>query len=128
MSAAESNLWTEGKIGESRIVNSSTQASFTAAPIRAGIKCEAEPAIEVISEAEAHAARIRFEPATHRGYSSWKEAVHIGPGMEERVPTVKLPLGSRLILRCREHANATQDGNYSQPHNCYTATRIMRVR
>src|ERR1700730_1624840 len=106
MSAAESNLWTEGKIGESGVVNSSAQASFTTAPMGAGIEREAEPAIEVIGEANARAARIRFQAAAHRGYSSWKQAVHIGTGMEEGVSTEELPFG-RLILRRRERANAT---------------------
>src|SRR5450756_794200 len=128
MSAAESNLWTEGKIGESGIVNSSAQTSFTAAPIGAGIECEAEPAIEVIGEADARASRIRFQAAAQRGHCSWKQAVHIGAGMEEGVSAEKFPFGSGLILRGRERSHATQDGNYCQQHNCNTATRLMRVR
>src|SRR3981081_1122119 len=94
MSAAESNFWTEGKIGESGVVNSSAQTIFTAAPMRAGIECETEPAIEVIGQAEARAAWIRFQAAAHRGDSSWKQAVHGGAGMEEGVSTEKLPFGS----------------------------------
>src|SRR6202047_2129470 len=128
MSAAESNLWTEGKIGESGVVNFSAQRTFTAAPMGAGIEGEPEPAIEVIGEAEARAARIRFQAAAHRGDSSRKQAVNIGARMEERVSTEKLPFRSGLILRCRERAHATQDSNYCQQHNCNNATRIMRVR
>src|ERR1700687_2307782 len=128
MIAAESNLWTEGKIGESGVVNSSAQTSFTTAPMGAGIEGEAEPAIEVIGEADARAARVRFQAAAHGRYSSRKHSMHIGAGVEEGVSTEKLPFGSGLILRCRERTNAAQDSNHCQPHNCNTATRIMRVR
>src|ERR1700730_6237307 len=127
MSTAERNLWTEGEIGKGGVVNPSAQCRFTASPMRAGIEGEAEPAIEVIGEADARAARIRFEGAARRRDSSRKQALHIGPGMEERISTEELPFGG-LILRRREHTNAAQDGNYCQPHNCNTATRIMRVR
>src|ERR1700694_6102518 len=98
MSAAEGNLWTEGKIGESGVVNFPAQRTFTAAPMGAGIEREAEPAMEVIGEAEARAARIRFQAAAHRGDSSRKQTVHIGARMEEGVSTEKLPFGSGLIL------------------------------
>ena len=63
MSAAESNLGPEGEVGESGVVNSLTERAFTAAPMRAGIEGEAEPAIEVIGEADARAARVRFQAA-----------------------------------------------------------------
>src|SRR4029077_21134045 len=108
--------------------NFSAKTIFTAAPMGAGVECEAEQAIEAKGWAEARAARIRFQAAAHRGDSSWKQAVHIGARMEEGVSTEKLPFGSGLILLRRERANATQDSNYCQPHNCNTATRIMRVR
>ena len=53
MSAAESNLWPKGEVGKSGVVNSFGQSGLSAAPIGTGIEGEAEPAIEVIGEAEA---------------------------------------------------------------------------
>src|ERR1700726_595738 len=116
MSATESNLWSEGEVGERGVVNSIVQPGLAAAPMGAGIKGEAEPAIEVIGDSGARAPRIRFQAAAHREHSSGKQAVHIGARMEERVSAVKFPFGSRLILCCRERGKRAWDSTRCQQH------------
>jgi hypothetical protein len=58
MIAPHCELWAEGEVGKSGVVNSSRKRSFPAAPVGAGIKSQSEPIIEVIGNAGARASRI----------------------------------------------------------------------
>ena len=111
MSAAERYLWAQREIGESRVVNSAGYSDFTAAPMVAGIERQAQPAIEVIGNAGAGAARIRFQAAAQGKQSQRKSAMHIGAGIVKRIPAVKLPLGKRLVLGHGQGAKRAQNSN-----------------
>src|ERR1019366_8768503 len=117
-----------GEVEEFAVVNSVVHLGLTAAPLPTDVAGQSEPAVKVVGEAGAGAPRIRFHAAGHREHSSWEQAVHIGAGIDKGVSAEKFPFGSRLILRCRERANAAQDSNYCQSHNCNTAKRALRVR
>src|ERR1039458_3588870 len=117
-----------GEVEEFAVVNSVVHPFLPAAPLPTDVGGQSEPAGKVVGDAGTGAPRIRFHAAAHREHSSWEQAVHIGAGIDKGVSAEKFPFGGRLILRCRERANAAQDGNYRQPHNCNTATRVMRVR
>ncbi len=107
MVAAERNLWAHREVGESGIVNSSRDGSFTAAPMGAGIKSPSKPMVEIIGKAGARAARIRFQAAAQWKQRSRKLAVHIRAGMKEGISAVKLPLRSGLVLSCGEGGKRT---------------------
>src|SRR5580704_333752 len=87
----ESNLWTEGEIRESGVVNSFREGRFTASPMGAGVQGEPEPAVEIIGDAGAGAARIPLQPAAQGDQCSWKFAVDCCAGIKHGVSTEQLP-------------------------------------
>src|SRR5229473_4347310 len=103
MFVAERHLRPKRKVRESGVVNSSRKRTFPAAPVGAGIQSQSKPAIKIIGNAGAGAARIRFQvgPREREG-CSWKLAVYIRVGIKVGVSAVKLPLGGRLVLSCGE--------------------------
>jgi hypothetical protein len=92
-----------------------------------GIEGDSQPTIEVIREARAGAAGIRFETTAYREQSSGKYAMHIGAGLEDRISSEELPFGAGLILR-RESASATQESDQSEQHYRKKSTMSVRVR
>src|SRR6266478_5068787 len=111
MGVAERNLGTQREVGKSGVVNSVGEPGFTAAPMRAGIESESQPAVEIVGSAEANAAGVRFQAAAYREQCGWKLAVHIRAGMKEGVFAEKLPLRS-LVLSCGDSGKRKQDNNH----------------
>src|ERR1019366_4591438 len=124
----KSYLRPSGDVEEFGAVNSGSHPGLAATPLPTAVDGQSEPAVEVVGDAGANAPRTPFQATGHRDHSSWKQAVQIAACIESGVSAVKFPLGSRLILRCRERAHAAQDSNDCQQHNCNAATRVMRVR
>jgi hypothetical protein len=112
----ESKLRTEGEIGESGVVNSLRESSFTAVRIRAGVESESDPAVKIIGSAEAKAAGVRFQGAAQWEQGSWKLGVHVSVWIKEGISAEKLPLGRRLFLSGSEGGKRRQDGKHCQKH------------
>src|SRR5271170_2796828 len=128
MARAISELRPGGEVEEFDLVNSRRHPAVTAAPLATAVDCQSEPTVKVVGNGSAKAPRIPRQATVHRENCARKQAVHIAAGVESRVSAVKFPLGSRLVLRCRERAQATEDSNHSQQRDCDAAARVMRMR
>src|SRR5690242_1644421 len=128
MLVAERKLRAQGQVGKGGVVNSFDEPAFTASPMSADIESESEPTVKIIGKAGAGAARIRFQAAAHGKQSSWKNTVHIRAGMPERISAIKLPLGSRLVLRFGNRAKHCQASNQCRQNYQYSAKTALRMR
>src|SRR4029077_14724910 len=99
MIGAIGDLWTEGDIGESSVVNSHGYALFAAAPIGTRIERQSKPAVEIIGGAGASTAGIPFEATAQREHGAGKLAVDVRARIPDGVSAEKLPLGGGLVLR-----------------------------
>src|SRR5450755_2564860 len=120
--AAKGYLRPNRQIEEFGLVNAHHHAALAAAEIPTDVGCQSQPAVEVVGNAGAQALGIRFQSAGHLEDAAWKQAVHIGVRIDERVSAEDLPFGSRLLLRCRDRAQAAHDAKHRQQRCCNWTT------
>src|SRR5437763_1160889 len=102
-------LRTRRNIEKPCIIDFLSRGDFAAAPRAAGIDGEASPAIEVVSESPADAARGGLDLATDGKKRSRELSGDDCTGIKERVSAVQFPLGRKLVLSCGERAERAQE-------------------
>ena len=80
MAAPESDLRPRGEVEEFYAVNTRGHSTLAAAPLPAAVDRQSEPAVKVVGDAGAGAARIPPQAAAHRGVAPGSKPWMSQPG------------------------------------------------